>query len=491
MSALDKAALMTSPIPIAGDVIGGIADAKALYDDPSWTNAGMALAGLLPWVPPMVAARSVKQGIKDNTRSVIQNMPNHLPGFYEKPTGVLPDWMMKAGGNKLDPLTIMKLQGGAHQLGAAAYGGLQGLGNLTQAQYSPHAQGLFKEAGVSLTDQKVAREMLARMEGTHVDSLADKIGKQLDSKYESNPQKKLVGMLNQSRNFVEQYNGKSFLKLLDGMDNKAWAELNPEAYRQVVGKATGLNDTNLNAVFREFTGPGIQNVKEGENVRMVIRNANASASGNLWQGMSKRVFGGQTLGDMKKVFNGKPFKTNEDLLKALDEKNVGVRNREGVLKNGEDPIVTGSSHTDAYDLGGVNYMTVVHKNGTMTSFVNDEHDVFAVKAPLGDRLVAVSTPLHIDIFNKKRRGRGVQKALDAANIETAAKRQTVENVMETIHGVDPSKKVPKGMSKAQHMTAQAVAKMEPQKRGAAEVSFNVMNALFKAGKPVSRSEDEE
>lgn len=48
---LDAAALATSPIPILGDVVGGVADAKALYDDPSWTNAGLAAIGLLPFVP--------------------------------------------------------------------------------------------------------------------------------------------------------------------------------------------------------------------------------------------------------------------------------------------------------------------------------------------------------------------------------------------------------------------------------------------------------
>jgi len=48
---LDAAALATSPIPIVGDVVGGVADARAFYDDPSWLNAGLGLAGLLPFVP--------------------------------------------------------------------------------------------------------------------------------------------------------------------------------------------------------------------------------------------------------------------------------------------------------------------------------------------------------------------------------------------------------------------------------------------------------
>lgn len=48
---LDAAALATAPIPIVGDVVGGAADVKGLLDNPSWMNAGMLAAGMLPFIP--------------------------------------------------------------------------------------------------------------------------------------------------------------------------------------------------------------------------------------------------------------------------------------------------------------------------------------------------------------------------------------------------------------------------------------------------------
>lgn len=60
---LDAAALATAPIPILGDIVGLGADAKALYDEPSWLNAGMALAGVIPAVPAGAALRAGKKAV--------------------------------------------------------------------------------------------------------------------------------------------------------------------------------------------------------------------------------------------------------------------------------------------------------------------------------------------------------------------------------------------------------------------------------------------
>lgn len=61
---LDAAALATSPLPVVGDVVGFAADAKALYDEPSWGNAGWLAAGLLPFVPAGTVKRVVGEGKK-------------------------------------------------------------------------------------------------------------------------------------------------------------------------------------------------------------------------------------------------------------------------------------------------------------------------------------------------------------------------------------------------------------------------------------------
>lgn len=52
--ALDAAAIATSPVPILGDVVGLVADAKRMYDNPAErtpANVILAALGLIPFVP--------------------------------------------------------------------------------------------------------------------------------------------------------------------------------------------------------------------------------------------------------------------------------------------------------------------------------------------------------------------------------------------------------------------------------------------------------
>ena len=53
MDTMDKVALITAPIPIAGDVIGAMNDARYLYKEPTLANAGMMGLGLVPYVPSL------------------------------------------------------------------------------------------------------------------------------------------------------------------------------------------------------------------------------------------------------------------------------------------------------------------------------------------------------------------------------------------------------------------------------------------------------
>jgi len=125
MSELDKMAIRTAPIPIVGDIVGGVADAKAFYDDPSWVNAGLFGAGLIPFVPSGSVTRTL--------RKALPQAPNDLPGFYS--------------GNR----------GG--QLFAAGRGAAQGARNLVEARYSPNARALQRE-GVSVADTRAARRAI-------------------------------------------------------------------------------------------------------------------------------------------------------------------------------------------------------------------------------------------------------------------------------------------------------------------------------------------
>lgn len=61
---LDQAALASMPIPVIGDILGALADAKAFGEDPSIINGLFSAAGLLPFVPPASARRTVTEGIE-------------------------------------------------------------------------------------------------------------------------------------------------------------------------------------------------------------------------------------------------------------------------------------------------------------------------------------------------------------------------------------------------------------------------------------------
>ena len=129
----DKLALGTAPIPVVGDVVGGVADLISLVKDPSWTNLGFLGAGLLPWIP---SGGVLKAGRKAAAHKAFTNLRNYIPGIYEK---------------------------GVSEVGkAAAFGRTipEGLANIAKARTSPHSRALQKEFNISVADQKTAQKAL-------------------------------------------------------------------------------------------------------------------------------------------------------------------------------------------------------------------------------------------------------------------------------------------------------------------------------------------
>jgi hypothetical protein len=351
MSPLDKAALFTAPFPVVGDVVGAVADGVGLFNDFSLTNLGLAGAGLLPFVP--------SGGLTRNFRQALVQSPNDLPGFY-------------SGRRGAEPF-------------AAARAAAQGMGNLLEARYSPKARGLFKEQGVSVADTKAAKLALKKFEDPDVGTEAGK---------------KAIGQFRQSTLMGEQYkNPSKFHKISQGLDEVAFGKFSAKEYSNIMGGATGLRVGDFNAVFDEIKR--VQKVDPRKNYQMTVRRTNTQAAGNLDRFAYKRpIFGGSTVTDLKKnVFKGNKFKTDKEFLEALQANKVGVRNPEEVLK-GRPAIVTGAVKSDAWELGGVNYMTAIKKDGTLVSFMNDEHDLFKMKLPKGDRMINVSTPITIDLLKK-------------------------------------------------------------------------------------------
>lgn len=70
-------ALATAPVPVVGDVTGGLADAAMYMNYPeqrTWTNAGLTLAGLIPIVPGAAGIKAV-----GNAAEGASNIAGSLP----------------------------------------------------------------------------------------------------------------------------------------------------------------------------------------------------------------------------------------------------------------------------------------------------------------------------------------------------------------------------------------------------------------------------
>ena len=475
MSALDKLALASAPVPIVGDIIGGVADVTNIGQQ--WMKTGefpkadaaLALTGLLPFVPPMAATRGFKSGLKSMADKAVHHAPNYLPGFY--------------GG------------GPGGRLGGFTYGAVQGGKNMLQAAYSPKAQGMWDKHGVSLTDQKVIRENLDKLHGKYKKKPIDYIEEKFSGEsVMKNADKKAMGQINQSRLFDAQYNKKSFYNKIDGMDQKDFADLNSKVYKQVIGKSSGLSQEALDGVFKRIEHWQKVDPSRVGDYRMAIRRPITQSSGNLASIMKAsggRVFAGKNINGLKDVFSGRkaPFKSNEDLMNALESKGMRVDNKADVLEKGSAPILVGSTHSDAYELGGVNYLTTVKKDGTVVSIMNDENDLFVMKAPGAKRMFSVSTPIHFDLLNRSKKSDAVQKSLLGLKTEAQEIRDNILDTMAKIEGVDVTQKLPKGnvLNKAQYATMKGIDKLDAP-AAYAPVVANVALASGRAAKPLERGE---
>ena len=151
-------------------------------------------------------------------------------------------------------------------------------------------------------------------------------------------------------------------------------------------------------------------------------------------------------------------------MNALTEAGVAVRNRDDVLK-GRAAIITGSGKSDAWELGGVNYMTSITKDGKAVTIVNDEHDLFSFKLPNADRYMNVSEPIPYDLAKTKKLTKEQQAA--KTRLSSGKKKSTkeavekYESILKDLN-VDIAEKVPVGFgSREQYLRALTVANLKP------------------------------
>ncbi len=544
----DKAAIATSPVPIVGDVVGAYADARHIGEQYGktgkvpWLDVGMAFTGLLPWVPPAVAARSAKKGAKSVVEKALRNQPNYLPGFYS--------------GNPIQ------------KLGAVGYGAAQGAWNMAKQAHFPKRQGLWREYGISSVEQDVIKKSVKKIEGSYdpnvINKATDKITDILDSKglpfteklakaggglkgkervqamakrakdlnrkdfkidygdvkaSVRHPQKKAMGEINKAILMSKQYGTKNFYSALDGMDYQDFANLSKADYSKLVKGTTGLNDDTMSAVFRAVNQ--VQGVDPKKVYRMGLRNPDTGASGKLSNMLYKgKVWGGSGIEVMSSVFKQggktKKFKTNLDLVEAMEAKGIKVFNSGKIreaAKKGKDNvevIIQGSSKTDAYELGGANYITVVKKDGRAVSFMNDENDLAPiplskltkgklkdrdVKAPMADRMIAMSTPIHVDLLKARgadpRLPTGGKKIKDKLNRAKKARQEARIKVEARLpYAGKTPKHSPQGqfldLQRPQWQAMKAISELNPKRAYIPAAGETIMTGL-RLGKVLDRN----
>ena len=491
MSALDKAALLTAPIPIVGDVVGGVADTVTLAEDPSWANLGILLGGLAPWVPSGGVTRAFKEGM--SPKKVVGEMKSSLESGLSQAMPQIPNYLRNFySGNPL-----------AKAYGVAE-GGVKGLSNIIQARTFPQDRAILKEFGVPVSQTKTAKEAVKEYKkGKELLKTASSEESKEIRKTISQAMKKATGQSRQTTLMGEQYKKTpTFNNITRGLDEVEFGDFSVQDYNKIMGgRKTGLTSKDVTSVFKDIEKAWEVNPKK--KYKMNVRRTNTQAAGNLDNFAYKRpIYGGATLADLKKVFNGKKFKrtsrqntpVGKEFLEALKSNNVRVQNPKEVLE-GRPAIVVGSVASDAIELGGVRYTTAIKRDGTLVSFMSDEHDLFNLKLPGADRMISVSTPINIDILKTKdkvpRRSTAVEGSKEALGEARKVKAGIAEEELAKFPGVDTSLPTPTGSTNSQWYAVQALANLKPTHPDYSRLQKEV--GIFvpsRAVKPVMKEEEE-
>tara|TARA_R110002012_G_scaffold244384_1_gene419101 strand:- start:7 stop:1644 length:1638 start_codon:yes stop_codon:yes gene_type:complete len=483
MSALDKAALTTAFLPVVGDGIGLAADARHLYKDPSFANLGLMLAGIIPFVPsggvtkvlkaglsPKKVVEEAKSSLKSGLSEAMPQIPNYLRNFYS--------------GNPL-----------AKAYGVAE-GGVKGLSNIIQARTFPQDRAILKEFGVPVSQTKTAKEAVKEYKkGKELLKTASSEESKEIRKTISQAMKKVTGQSRQTTLMGEQFSKPpAFNNITRGLDEVEFGNFDTKSYNKIIGgRKTGLTSKDFNSIFEDITKAWKVNPKK--NYQMNVRRTNTQAAGNLDNFAYKRpIYGGASLTDLKKIFDGKKFKSGKEFLSALKSNNVNVKNPKEVLE-GRPAIVVGNVSSDAIELGGVRYTTAIKRDGNLVSIMSDEHDLFFLKLPSADRMISVSTPINIDILKTKeksqRLSKPVRESKEALGEARRVKAGIAEEELAKFPGVDTSLPTPTGSTKSQWYAVQALANLKPTHPDYSRLQKEVgIFAPSRAVKPVMREEEE-
>jgi hypothetical protein len=281
--------------------------------------------------------------------------------------------------------------------------------------------------------------------------------------------KRAMGQFNQTRSMTKQYFGpnsglEGIHKNINKIDHvKNFKTFNVNDYFKTVGDVipSGIGKQGVEEIFKSIkTFPAI-GYDASKNYQMNIRRVHTGSAGELDPGLSTKLYSKNSisLSDIKKsVFPSEKKYTNKGFLEALQKTGLNVLNPKQVLK-GKPAVITGSMKTDAYEIGGANYMTSINKKGEVTTIMNDEHDLLGKVFPGGERYMNVSEPIVVDLAKTKQTTVKQAKAKDKLKKEkNEASKKAIENYKRIAPDIDISGTLPAGFkTKEQWARAQAVA----------------------------------
>lgn len=200
--------------------------------------------------------------------------------------------------------------------------------------------------------------------------------------------------------------------------------------------------------------------------------------------------------DIFKMRQKKPFKNDKQLIAAIEANGGRVSNKKEVLEKGVPVRLADSHKSGAWELGGVNMQTVVRKDGTGFSMINDKNDIKDFNAPYADHVVTVSEPYVQNFGNlpvHAKRKAAAQKARQKAGYERDKELPALkERLGVETEGMLPD--YPAGMlSPYQQATARAIETSAPTP-SAAQYAKSLGNYAYSTGinaaRPVMRSEED-
>jgi len=371
----------------------------------------------------------------------------------------------------------------------------------------------------------------------------------------SDAAKKAMGQLSQSRSMIKQYHGpdsglEGFLKNIDKIDHiKTFKNFNVDDYFDTVGDLAGIDKKDITSMFKRIAE--VQEMNPKKTYQMNIRRVYTGSAGHIDPGMTgsitkkpdvkghhkekvnpytkwelsdtgynpgwrklasdilpdKKAPDGINLTKIKdSVFSSKrAYTSDKKFLEKLQEGGLKVLNPEEVLK-GRAAIITGSGTTDAYELGGVNYMTSINKKGKVVIIISDEHDILSSsklnkiiktdvvgKLPGADRYMNVSEPITYDLIKKKKLTAKQQASKNKFDKEKEEARKAAVENYEKILGGEISGKKPEGFKTTeQWKRAVAVANLKPSHPDYSRLAGDLgIFAPMRASKPVLREDKEE